>query len=450
MKKYIIVYVYNRLTPEEYNFWDSVAEKLQEQGFVLFMLLSDVPKENASFLYASFTERLDMVKYPRTIAKKYKDIDFKKYLDRENLWYGDSNKDRLLAAKYQRLKYRTLIKELNPCLLILGNGNHAGDMILKDAAIDNNTPVIYIERGALPHSWHLDDLGITAGTTIAAKQFSELQLNSKALYLKYKPYYLKSKVTWWDQPERIEKLNIKQRFGVESNKKLVLFANQLNNDTSNFLYNPLFKDNLEAFKWLCENLKKKSFSGFVLAKKHPHYNGDDSIFDRVLKDNNLRGAWVDDIPLFDCIEQSDLICAVNSTMLFEAMIYEKPVLQLGDSILNKKDIVYKLQDKSEEQIMDNWLEMKGFELKKRNFELFMSYMIDNELSFYFNNASSMGFNRDLFFINKILQYVDVSKKGGYPKKFFKLNSFKVEQNIINGIKLKIKKSLKKYLNELLK
>lgn len=407
------------------------------------MLLSNAPITSSSFLWASFTEKLDYVEFPKSTKKKFKKESFKKYLDREMVWYGKSGKDRLTAAKYQKLKYQTLIKELNPALLILGNGNHAGDMILKDVAIENEVPIVYIERGALPNSWHIDEFGITAGTKIAQKSISEIQLTDNKSYLRYKPYYLKSRVTWWPQPAKKDKIDIKEQFGIKEEQKLILFANQLNNDTSNFLYNPLFDNNLEAFKWLCENLRRnKDFDYFVFVKKHPHHNGDGTAFESALSENGLNGKWVSDIPLFECIEQSDFVCAVNSTMLFEAMIYEKPVLQMGNSILSKKNIVYHLKERGDYKLITDWLQAKEFDLKQRNFELFMSHLIDSELCFYFEEVLNLKLNGDDFFVHKALKYVNKNKQGGLPVKFLRLNKQK-NLNIKKILKSKIIKIKKK-------
>ncbi|WP_308992663.1 hypothetical protein QLS71_012995 [Mariniflexile litorale] len=447
MKKYILIYVYNSLSEEEIEFWEQINVTLKDKGYTLFLLFQILPKSEVNFIYAKFTERLEHVIYPKNFSKKDKYFDFSTFLEREKVWYGESNSDRLTAAKYLKFKYSKLIKELNPVLLVLGNGNHASDMILKDTAKVNQTPIIYIERGSLPKSWHTDSLGITAGTKIARTSLSNLKVDNSNSYKKYKPYYLKSKSTWWDQPSNKEQINIKKRYNIESNQNLILFANQLDNDTSNFLYNPFFSSNLKAFEWFCESLANNNLEGFVLVKKHPYYKGDNTVFQNVLKRYSLKGAWVDDIALFDCIEQADLICAVNSTMLFEALIYDKPVLQLGDSILNRKDVVYHLKSKTDYSTLQNWYRKESLQEKLDNYSMFMSYLIDNELSFFLKESKDMELNSVEFFVQKLLKFTDNSKQGSYPENFIKLNNYipkdRLDKSFINKIKRIFNKIKKK-------
>jgi len=429
LKKYILIYVYNNLSAEELEFWEQTNLALLNKGYTLFLLMQIVPKCKVGFLYAKFTERLDDVIFPNKFAKKDKRFDFTPYLQRENIWYGSSDRDRLTAAKCQKYKYTKLIQELNPTLLVLGNGQHASDIILKDIAIKNNTPILYIERGSLPKSWHLDSLGMTAGSEVAKKTLNELYQTNSKKYVSYSNYYLESKSTWWKQPINDNPVNIKNRFGLETDQKLILFANQLDNDTSNFLYNPFFNSNILAFEWFCRSFIASNLDGFVLVKKHPHYKGDEHVFQNVLKKYSITGAWVDDIALFDCIEQADLVCAVNSTMLFESLIYKKPVLQLGDSLLNNKDIVYKLESETDFKTLQSWYNKVGLEERLINYTFFMSYLIDNELTFFFKGAKEMEFNSIDFFVQKLLKHENASRFGNYPKKFMKLNNYKPKTNI---------------------
>lgn len=58
--------------------------------------------------------------------------------------------------------------------------------------------------------------------------------------------------------------------------------------------------------------------------------------------NNVHGDWVKDISIFEYLQPSDLICVENHIILHKVMHHKKPSLQLGQSILSNKDIVYKL------------------------------------------------------------------------------------------------------------
>lgn len=443
MKRYILIYVYNHVSENELLFWEQLNAALLEKGYNLFMLLLNVPNREVTFNFSHFTERLDNVISPKGFKKKFKKNNFKPFLEREEIWYGNSNKDRLTAAKFQKYRYNILLKELNPCLLILGNGQHAGELILNKEASSLNIPVIYIERGSLPNSWHIDKFGMTAGTEIAKKKLQDLDLvDDISNYLKYKAFYLESKFTWWQQPEKSSNSNIRKRFEIPKSKKVILFANQLDNDTSNFLYNPFFNNNLDAFTWFCKTIKRNDYNCFIIVKKHPHYKGNETLFQDVLQTNNIEGVWIDDIPLEDCVVQSDLVCAVNSTLLFEALIYEKPVLQLGDSLLNNKNIVYQIKNKTDYLALQDWCTLYDFENKLNNFKKFTNYLICNELAFFFKESKEMGLNNVNFFTERILPFVKIDTKGKYPKKFLKINNF--DKNNFERFLFKFKNKLKRY------
>lgn len=437
------------MSNDEIEFWNKTHIILRNRGYSLFILFSVSPKIKKDLLYATFTERLDDINFPKKFSKKHTRLDYSIFLEREKVWYGESHKDRLTAAQYLEYKYTQLFNELNPVLLVLGNGNHSSDMILKSIALKNTTPIVYIERGALPKSWHIDNLGITAGSNVARKSFDDL-VNFKRTnsFEDYRSYYLQSKSTWWQQPTNYKLIDIKKRFNVSSRHKLILFANQLDNDTSNFLYNPFFKSNIDAFDWFCQSLALNNLEGFVLVKKHPHYKSDGNAFQNTLKKYNIDGAWVDDISLFDCIEQSDLICAVNSTMLFEALIYGKSVLQLGDSILNNKGAVYKLKNRNDYKTLYSWFNQEALSKKIHNYSRFMTYLIDNELSFFFKEAEVMELNSSEFFAQTLLNYIDDSRIGTYPKKFMRLHKYERNATIHKKIYNKIGKVYNKIVKHL--
>lgn len=99
MKRYILIYVYNHVSENELLFWEQLNAALLEKGYNLFMLLLNVPNREVTFNFSHFTERLDNVISPKGFKKKFKKNNFKPFLEREEIWYGNSNKDRLTDRK---------------------------------------------------------------------------------------------------------------------------------------------------------------------------------------------------------------------------------------------------------------------------------------------------------------------------------------------------------------
>tara|TARA_B110000503_G_scaffold69322_1_gene108077 strand:- start:2586 stop:3890 length:1305 start_codon:yes stop_codon:yes gene_type:complete len=427
MRKYILIYAYTSLFRDELKYWNDLSVALYKKGFHLVLLSPQSPGGYHHFINELFIERLDWVKINGSIDSEIT-IDYSKYLERENIWYGSSNYDRLSAAKIQREKYVKILDELNPCFVLVSNGQHASEIILIDEIKKRNTPHGFFERGCLTKSWHYDDIGITAGTTIANKGINQIELPSNTfLYDSFKKNYLNKKETWWSQPSINSALNIRDKYSIDVNTKLILFVNQLDNDTSNFLYSPFFQGNIDAFRWFLNTMK--GVDCFVIAKKHPMYDSDDENFKTAFKELGVNGVWVDNISLFDCLEQSDFVCTVNSTVIYEALIYEKPVLQMGQSIISNKDIVYELKSLEELRVIDDWLNSEKLKQRLVLFKRFMSYMIDKELSFF--SYKTKGSNDFSLFLSIILERLDSKRKG--------------QKTISFGTKKNFKFSIKRYL-----
>jgi len=410
MKKYILIYAYANFCNAELKYWNDLSLGLKKKGFNLVLLSTSSPKGDYNFISEKFVEKLDDVLIPQTVISNKSNEYYSKYLEREEVWYRGSKHDRLSAAKVKRARYIRLLNALNPCFVLIANGHHASEMILIDEIKERKIPHGFFERGCLTKSWHYDDFGITAGTEIANKSIDEIVLpESGELYDKFKVSYLSQKESWWFQPAINTELNIRKKYNINSKTKLILFANQLDNDTSNFLYSPFFNSNIEAFSWFLSSIKEVDC--FVVAKKHPWYMGENNAFNNAFKEFDVAGKWVDDISLFDCLEQCDFVCAVNSTVVYEAMIFEKPVLQMGKSLISNKNILYELKNINDLSIIYDWLDKEGFENKLDVFSKFMSYMIEKELSFFLDSFKVLGFQNFNLILEKILERADNDRCG---------------------------------------
>lgn len=415
MKKYILIYAYTFFSEEEIAFWNNVNECLAIKGYTLFLLAPVAPKQELLFEYSLFTEKLSNVKVQNIID--YRKLD-NKIIDREETWYGKSNLDLSKAYFTQKNKYSKLLKELNPCFALIANGHHANELILIKELQKRQIDFSFFERGCITKTWHIDKEGITAGTRVAKLKLEDLNYTSQECFQLYSKEYFNSEDTWWAQPKNEWSLDkLYQRFEIENELPVILFANQLDNDTSNFLYSDLFDNNLEAFEWLVKNLKDINFECFIMIKKHPHFKGSKEEFEDVLKKYESKGVWVEDIPLKDCISFSNYICAVNSTMILDGFMMEKPTLTLGKSIYSNKNIFWEIESIFDNETLNSWLEAKGFQKRLENFRVFLSYMIEYELYFFSKVPSNLGFLNFESFSEKLISNVSVDRVGRFPKKY---------------------------------
>ncbi len=441
MKQYVLIYAYTNFLKDEVEFWNKLSTYFKAQNYNLIIIAPHPPKFKHDFLYSRFTEKLDKVETSANVSNDNKDKDYYiSYIEREEIWYGKSDTDRLSAARSQRLKYSMILDEANPALVVIANGQHAGELILKDEIISRNIPFLFFERGCLPKTWHIDKLGVTAGTEVAAKNITEIEDLGTSKYDKYQNYYLEQKYTWWHQPNSDDELNLRKKYNIRDEQKIVFFANQLDNDTSNFLYSPFFDDNISAFTWLINQLKAKEC--YVIVKSHPWYSGPRDVFTKALKENNIDGVWLEDVSLFDCLKQADLVCAVNSTIVYEALMYKKPTLQLGLSILSNKEILYELKNKDDKKTIEDWFNNEDFQTRHQRYSTFMNYMIEKELCFFSKKCLSMNFNGAEFFYNKVIGELDEERYGKENLSFIETVKIKSKYESLKGqLKRAIKKAI---------
>jgi len=449
LKKNILVFGYINFSKLEIIYWNKLSKLLKDKGFELYVFGNNKIKESVDFNAFQFFERAEdeiEINYKKFNFDSY---DISRYIERENVWYGNKNiEKKILGIKIKIVKYKKLLDELNPCVTILGNGEHANELIIKDILFNKKIPFFYFERGCLPNTWHFDFEGITANTKIAKTNINELKIQelSSENYNLYRLYYLSIKKTWWDQPKN-ETLSIRSKLNIPQEKKIILFLNQLDNDTSNFLYSPLYKNNIDAFNWLTNKISKHHNNYHVIVKKHPWYNDDNEQFLECLSKNNLEGSWVEDINIFDCIKQSDYVCSVNSTANFESLIYEKPVLQLGKSLLSNKNICYEVNSLNDDFIISEWLNKESLQERIVLFGKFMDFMINKELSFFINEKVDFNYLDHNMLFDLILKNVKYTF-GYYPNEYIKLTaspkiSIQNSNSLLNIKKTKIYKELKK-------
>jgi hypothetical protein len=260
--------------------------------------------------------------------------------------------------------FDSLLDSLNIAFVLVGNGNHAVDMILLDKVKERGINHKFFERGPFPGMWHLDEKGMTAGTDAAKKPDCAWFDDPKwiQIFKDYEEYYKRQKKSWWEQPDTEN--DLRKLFNIPDEKKIILFANQLDNDTSNFLYAPLHKTNLDAFKWFCEQIKPYKDEYFIVGKHHPMNHLSCDKFKEAVGD---MGVWTDEVSLDDALMQSDYVCAVNSTLLYEALIYRKPCLMLGQAVLSGKDIVYEITNLEKSHVdltIKSWLNVDGKEIRE--------------------------------------------------------------------------------------
>lgn len=360
----ILIFIYEYRKPCERRFWQRVQAYLNQLGCQVILFVrrgggldgdSDASYEIMAEYYARNTVNIEFTKT----------LHFQELIEREMLWnkVGDLSQARKgLQVVYDL--YLSLIKEVDPGLIVLWNGEHASELVIRSTAEKHDIPVVFIERGPFANTYHLDDFGITASSSAAQRTDVTWGKDHdlwRDTFVRLEEIIRRQGLTWWPQPKEVS--DLRKRFSIPRNHDLILFANQLDCDTSNFLFSPLHKSNLDAFSWFCDMIRKYYPNSFVIGKQHPMNRKNAADFQKAVEGI---GVWTADVGLDACLKEVDRVAAVNSTALYEAMINRIPCLMFGKSILSKKNIVYEinnLEAKHVGAVASEWRAARGIEEK---------------------------------------------------------------------------------------
>jgi len=200
---------------------------------------------------------------------------------------------------------------LQPDLLIVWNGLTLPMTQFVAAAKSNQIPIRYLERGLFPGSLFIDHLGANAASSIAHKRHFDRELIElgQTLCTTFKHHYT---------PIVPQASGRQTSPEWEKGKRRAVFIEQLDHDTNIILFAARYPTNEMALETFQAELDPNQWS--ILIKSHPEASTESRTDDGVQRSN---------AELQELIEESDLILTRNSSVGFEALIYNKPVRALG-------------------------------------------------------------------------------------------------------------------------
>lgn len=384
------------MTENETAFWERLRRALRNKGFELFLMAHYAPGSPADVPVLVVRNGLDQIPdgggYQgwRAFLPSVAGLDEEMLLEREEFWRGPSPEtkgyiERRKAVTFYYSFYASALQWLRPSLVVIWNGEHPQELILRALCSQNNHPVLFIERGPFKDTIQIDAEGILGCSSIAkAHEWGWEIAGDRATWERVNrdlnTRRKRDKETWWEQPDAVGPEQLITRLGISPQQKVVLFVGQIDNDTQSLLCSPHFTTNLNAFQWLCENLKPFE-DIFVLGKHHPKSASGPDVFARTIEETiGSRGAWLSDVAITDCIALADSVVAVNSTVLYEALLAEKPILMLGQSLLSHKGIAYELHGTSDPgNLIQQWLDKDEWPKRLEKWHEYCSYLIAHHL-----------------------------------------------------------------------
>ena len=196
----------------------------------------------------------------------------------------------------------------------------------------SNIPSLALQHGLIhpmhiSYSYSKDDLYgkgkelecyLADKTAVYGRKFKELLIDNG----KYRPERIA--VTGqprtdilFEQKKTYSKRDMFKKLGITINKKLVVFASQPLKDLSES------RLTLQAIASCLKNFKDL----MLVVKLHPNDNKD--FYVNVLEDMKSKAIVIKEIDLYGLLYSSDLVLSVSSTVMLEALLMDKPVIQVN-------------------------------------------------------------------------------------------------------------------------
>lgn len=411
--KVIYAHLWTSFEIWEVDFWRNVANTLELRGYTLVVSATVNPPLGVFSNFIRFPASLAEV--PQVLAEhelahsrlEQIGVNASECSEIENNWAGVAKDQDIIQLRLGSLGflasfYQNIINTIQPCIALIWNGHHSCEYILRKTCEKKGVPYLFLERGPLPGTLFMDSDGISTDSSFS-KDFTACAETNRSK-VRYAKSYDPDKFTWWAQPNKKEPgFNWRDHLKIPEDSSIILFAGQVHNDTQRFLFSHLFETNLEALIWLASSLPDDG-SVFILGKHHPKSASSIDQYKSVLKG---KGVWLDNISLSEALQLADCVAAVNSSVLYEAMLLGKPSLCLGKTLASRWDCFYEINDKQDFRKVNNWLNRDNYNKKIYKFEVLCNALLESCLYVYHplcdNRAGSIP-----KFIEEILNHAKIN------------------------------------------
>lgn len=387
----IVIHARGLMTDDEAMFWERLRQALRARNHELLLIAyhrAKVSMDVPLLLTPSGYGRVPYISRDKgwwSWILPNPPYDQDGLLARDAVWHGEparasTQNQRIFALKFFWHFYSDAIQMAQPSLVVIWNGQHSQEMLLDQIARSAGSAVHYLERGPFQGTIQLDEEAILGGTRVAraaewewpdGTDLDVWQDSMKAVEKSYR----ENQNTWWEQPESVGTDQLRRRLGINDGAKVILFAGQVDADTQNMLYSPHFEDSLDAFTWFCSQIHDEDV--FILGKHHPKSSASPEEFRAVVGD---RGVWLTDVSLQDCMALADRVAAVNSTVLYEGLMMEKPVLMMGQSLLSNKQIAFEIDTLAGGgKVIGEWIAAFDFNIRRKRWLDFGAYLLACQL-----------------------------------------------------------------------
>jgi GT2 family glycosyltransferase/glycosyltransferase involved in cell wall biosynthesis len=285
--------------------------------------------------------------------------------------------------------FERLLTELKAVACYLWNGLVYPPKALKTICKTKHIPVFCLERGLLPDRLVVDPVGINFGGSLGGKNWELLLANQAGrehtTAKNYIAEYRLRKQSIVNHGVYLDKYSLYTRLGIPLSKRIILFPNQIDTDTNIFYYSPYYKTNISVLKELVLATRQLP-DAFIIVKSHPEDT--ETSLDGLNELLGRSGIVVTDIALPALIESAYAIVVRNSTVGLEGVLFNKPVIVLGQSAYSGKGFTYDVTGTGEIllKLESFWGKKEPSLLSSENLEQFVLYLLTN---YHFELSTSL-------------------------------------------------------------
>lgn len=279
--------------------------------------------------------------------------------------------------------FRWLVRELDafldaapPAGVFLWNGSGLAAAVTEQLARARGIPVLFGENGYLPNTLQLDPEGVNAFSSIGrgmtlddirALPYSETQIREfDALLDAYRAgqtpkrtppargqlrpsplaYLIQAWKDWRERDPSIRANRLIPRAIPELPERFVFFPLQVRSDSQLTIHSPLYGNRLDlAIADLADAVRATDPELSLVVKLHPADLGktDYDPLVRALPDI----VWIGGGDVRTILARAECVVTVNSTVGIEAMIFDKPLVTLGNNFFVQEGLVHPVRARAD-------------------------------------------------------------------------------------------------------
>ncbi len=397
MRRTVLFFAWAQYDAAETEFWRELRRSLQSHGLHLLLVSPNTPPAGFDVDHLPFVPTIDALwtgHDAAPVSLEALGLDPDTLLAREEEWSGPTVVSAVRTLRKQALSaiatdVLRMLSVVRPVCAVIWNGQHVPEMILDAALRIGGVPVLYAERAPVPRSLFVDEQGLATASTVAAEPVwpvPEERWLRRAADLSER---VAAGMTWWSQPPNKGAESVRRQLGIPDDRCVVLFAGQVDEDTQRFLFSPIFADNLDAWQWLLHALAGRG-DVFVLGKHHPRAMMPPEAYRRVLERSAVPGVWTADISIDDALCAADRVVAVNSTVLYEALARDLPVLAMGNWLLTGRGVAHEVRDRDDSAVVGAWLADDAAAERRQRWQECLGYLASRSIYAFDEEAVRLG------------------------------------------------------------